>query len=114
MGEPEKEVKFFKSEKLTTIGLDQEAERREIQEAIHKSTGGKKVEIGIKMPSIRPPNIKPLQCPMVIPYYKVTLKGRKKQTIQPNNHQNNEESTESTEDQPNKTKKQKEKQNKMM
>ena len=79
MEEPEEEVRFYEQEKIKTIGLEETAARREIQKAFHESTGGRKVEIGIERPPILPRIKKPQQCPIVISYYRLTLKGRKSQ-----------------------------------
>ena len=57
MEEPEET--FFEPDKLTTIGPDKTAERREIQEAIQRSKGGSRVEIGIEKPFTVPPNKRP-------------------------------------------------------
>ena len=98
MEEPEGEEvseEFYEPEKLTIIGPDQTAERREIQEAIQRSKGGSRVEIGVEKPVTIPPNRKPSQCNMMIPYYKLTLRGRRKtsesQAKTPDNQQKNEE-----------------------
>ena len=104
MENPDKTVKLFEPENLTTIGLSQENEREEIQKAIRKSAGGKRVEIGVKVPSVPPSSIKPQQCAVIIPFHKVILRGRKKQKTQSINHQDSTESIEPAEEQTRKQK----------
>ena len=69
MEEPEEE---FGPEKVTLIGPDQTAERRKIQEAIQKAKEGSRIEIGIEKQVTIPPNRKPSDCNVTIPYFKLT------------------------------------------